>query len=155
MNVFTGIKNTLFAIGLSGMMMTPMASLAQATGAPEKELLKIQNEWAAARVERNVPYLERLYAKEFRVQNMNGSITPREADIAAFATGDLKPNYVRNEDMAVSVYGDAALVTGIENVGGTYKGHYGEFSFRFANVFVRRDGRWQLVLHQSTPIQKK
>jgi hypothetical protein len=50
-------------------------------------------------------------------------------------------------------------VTGIENVGGTYpagllKGQRAELSLRFTNVFVHRDGRWQLVLHQGTQIRK-
>lgn len=154
MKTFTGVQKTVVAIGLFAMMVS-LASLAQTGGDTEKELLKIQDEWAAARVERNVPYLERLYAKEFRVQSMNGSVVERETDIANFATGALKPDYVKDKDMTVSAYGDAAIVTGIENVGGTYKGNYSEFSFRFINFFVKRDGRWQLVLHQSTPILKK
>lgn len=123
---------------------------AQSVGESERELLRIQDEWAAARVKRDVAYLERLYAKEFRVQSMRGSIVSREADIGAFASGELKPDRVQDQDMEVSVYGDTALVTGIENVAGTYKGNYGAMALRFLNVFVRRDGRWQLVIHQST-----
>lgn len=48
-----------------------------------------------------------------------------------------------------------ASVTGIENLAGTYKGNYGEMALRFLNVFVRREGRWQWVVHQSTPVPKK
>lgn len=131
-----------------------LPSGAQPASSAEKELLKIQDEWAAARVKRDVPYLEKLYAKEFRVQSMNGSVVSREEDIGNFATGTLKPDFVRDEEMKVSIYGDTGLVTGIENVGGTYKGQYGEMALRFTNVFVRRDGRWQLVAHQSTLISR-
>jgi hypothetical protein len=28
-------------------------------------------------------------------------------------------------------------------------------ALRFLNVFVRREGRWQWVVHQSTPVPKK
>ena len=142
------------AVGLSGIIIS-LPSWAQSRGKIEKDLLKIQEQWAAARVARDVPYLERLYAEEFRVQSMNGTVVERDADIANFATGDLKPNYVKDEGMRVSIYGNTAIVTGIENVGGTYKGNYSEFSLRFINVFVQRDGRWQLVVHQSTPVPKK
>lgn len=128
---------------------------AQPLGETEKELLRIQDEWAAARVKRDVPYLERLYAREFRVHSMNGSVVSRQADIAAFASGELKPDLVQDQDMEVSVYGDTALVTGIENLAGTYKGNYGEMALRFLNVFVHREGRWQLVVHQSTPVPEK
>jgi ketosteroid isomerase-like protein len=132
-----------------------VSAVAQSASGTEKTLLRIQDEWATARVKRDVPYLERLYARELRIQSMNGSVVERDVDIANFATGRLKPDYVKDEDMRVSVYSDTAIVTGIENVGGTYKGNYGQFSLRFTNVFVQRDGRWQLVAHQSTLIPKK
>ena len=154
MTNFAGAMKLAVAIGLSGLVIS-MPSWAQPSAETENDLLKIQEEWATARVEGDVPYLERLYAKELRIQAQNGSVVERDADIASFATGDLKPDYVRNEDLKVSAYGNTAIVTGIENVGGTYKGNYGEFSLRFINVFVQRDGRWQLVAHQSTPIPKQ
>jgi ketosteroid isomerase-like protein len=154
MKNFAGAMKLAAAIGLSGIVIA-MPSRAQPSGEIENDLLKIQEEWATARVEGDVPYLERLYAKEFRVQAQNGSVLERDADIANFATGALKPDYVRDEDMKVSVYGNTAIVTGIENMGGTYNGNYGEFSVRFINVFVQREERWQLVVHQSTPIPKK
>lgn len=121
----------------------------------EKELLKIQDEWAAARVNRDVQYLEKLYAKEFRITNMGGSSVTREQDISNFASGDLKPESVVDEDMKVAVYDKTAIVTGVEKVKGAYKGNRGDFSLRFTNIFVRRDGRWQLVLHHSTQMPKK
>lgn len=154
MNKFTGVLKHVAAIGLLELMILA-SSWAQSSGETEKALLKIQDEWATARVKRDVPYLERLYAKEFRVQSMNGSVVERDDDIANFASGALKPEYVKDEDMKASVYGDTAIVTGIEKMGGTYKGNRGDFVVRFINVYVRRDGRWQLVAHQSTPIQKK
>jgi ketosteroid isomerase-like protein len=86
---------------------------------------------------------------------MNGSVASREDDIAMFKEGLIKPDFIRHEDLKLSFYGDVALVTGIENVGGTAFGQRGEFSLRFANVLVQRDGRWQLVLHQSTAIPRQ
>jgi ketosteroid isomerase-like protein len=78
-----------------------------------------------------------------------------------FRQGLIKPQFVRDAEMNVSIYGHVAVVTGIENVGGTYegpgpqKGQFSEFSIRFTNVFVQRDGRWQIVLSQGTQIPKK
>lgn len=154
MSEFARVTKCAAAMAVFGLMiLTP--SWAQSQGEAENELLRIQDEWAAARVKRDVPYLEHLYAKEFRIQAMNGNVVERDADIAKFATGELKPDFVKDEDIKVSVYGDTALVTGIEKVGGTYKGNYGEMALRFTNVFVHRDERWQLIAHQSTLIPKK
>jgi ketosteroid isomerase-like protein len=125
-----------------------------AAGKAEAELLELQNQWARARIRGDVQFLERLYAKEFWITAMNGSLVTREQDIGVFASGDMKPKTITNEDMKVSVYGDIAIVVGQENVKGTYKGTPGDFAFRFTNVYVSRDGRWQMVTHHSTPIRK-
>lgn len=136
-------------------------ALAQSAGETEEgQILTIQKQWAEARVKPDIGYLERLYAKEFRVQAINGAVVSREDDIAMFREGKIKPQFVRDEDMTVSIYGPVAVVTGIENVGGTYgagpqEGQFAQFSIRFTNVFVQRDGRWQLVLHQGTDIPQK
>jgi len=131
----------------------------QSTSEAEKELLTIQEEWAEARVKPDIAYLEQLYAKEFRVQNIAGAVNSREDDISMFREGRIKPQYVRDVDLNVTLYGETAVVTGIENVGGVaktgpFKDQFAEFSIRFTNVFVRRDGRWQLVIHQGTQIPK-
>jgi ketosteroid isomerase-like protein len=115
-------------------------------------LIKLQNEWATARIKGDVAFLERLYAKEFRITAMDGSVVDRARDIDVFASGEMKPQAINDEDMKVAVYGETAIVTGIEDVKGTYKGNYGEFALRFTNVFIRRDGRWQMVTHHSTPV---
>jgi ketosteroid isomerase-like protein len=72
-----------------------------------------------------------------------------------FSSGDLKPAVITDDQMKVNIYGPAALVTGTEHLEGTYKGRSGKFDLRFANVYVFRDGRWQMVRHQATPIAAK
>ena len=135
--------------------------IAQSLDETEKDrIVTIQKEWADARVKPDIAYLERLYAKEFRVQTMTGAVASREDDIAIFREGRIRPDFVRDEDLNVSIYGEVAVVTGIENVAGTYpsgplKGQHAELSIRFTNVFVHRDGRWQLVLAQGTLISQK
>jgi ketosteroid isomerase-like protein len=62
------------------------------------------------------------------------------------------PQYIRHVDLKVTRYGETAVVTGVENLKGTYKGRPGEMALRFTNTLVRRDGRWQLVAHQSTRV---
>jgi ketosteroid isomerase-like protein len=126
----------------------------QAATPAEAELLTIQDQWAKARVDRNVAFLERLYAKEFWITSMQGSVVTRSEDIGVFASGDMRPEIVADDDMKVTVYDGFAVVTGREHVKGTYKGMAGDFQLRFTNVYVRRDGRWQMITHHSTPIGK-
>lgn len=127
----------------------------------EKVLLALHEQWAAARVNGDVAFLEQFYGKELRLQPADGSIVQRSDDIELFnraGKSDLevvKPEYIRHLDMKVTRYGETAVVTGVESLKGTYKGRAGEMALRFTNTLVRRDGRWQLVAHQSTPVQAR
>lgn len=127
---------------------------AQTSSPVEAELLALQNEWAKARIEGNVRFLERFYAKEFWITSMNGSVVTRAQDIGVFASREMKPEIISDEDMKVTVYENFAIVTGREKLKGSYKGVAGDFVQRFTNVYVRRDGRWQMVTHHATQIPK-
>lgn len=138
---------------LSLLLSNSLAAVPDTSEDTVKELIEIQHQWAAARVRRDVAFLEKFYAAEFRITAMNGSIVSRAQDIGVFASGDMRPESVTNEDVECLVYDDVAVVTGVERVRGTYKGIAGNFALRFTNVLVRRDGRWRLVTHQSTEIR--
>ncbi|MEK6397119.1 MAG: nuclear transport factor 2 family protein [Terriglobus sp.] len=127
---------------------------AQTTAADDATFRKLQLDWAEARKNQDVAFLERFYATEFTVGNMNGAESNREQDIAMFRSKTLKPAVITDTDIVVHRYGAAALVTGVEHLEGTYAGHAGAFDLRFANTYIYRDGRWQLVRHQATPIAK-
>ena len=127
----------------------------------ETVLLALHEQWAAARVDGDVAFLERFYGQELRLQQADGGIVERNDDIELFNRAGksdsevVKPEYIRHVDMKVTRYGETAVVTGVENLKGTYKGRPGEMALRFMNTLVRRDGRWQLVAHQSTRVQAR
>lgn len=127
----------------------------------EKELLQLHEEWATARIKGDTAFLERFYGEELRLNVADGTVVQRKDDIELFnrvGKGDLeiiKPEYIRDVDMTVKTYGDTAVVTGVENLKGTHKGRPGEMALRFTNVLVWRDGRWQLVSHQSTRVTSR
>jgi len=143
----------LLVVGLG--VITELPSHSQSGAADEKTFTLLQHDWAEARKKSDMAFLENFYASEFTVGNMNGSESSRADDLAMFSSGDMKPALITDDEMKVTIYGQAAMVTGIEHVEGTYKGHAGQFDLRFTNVFVNRDHRWQLVRHQSTPISKR
>lgn len=163
---FATMPKSIAALGLLGLLLSTPGATQQVgqlnVAQTEKELFSLQDEWAAARIKGDVEFLERFYAKDLRLQVMDGSVVERKADIAMFdriRRGDpntIKPEYIHDVDMKVSRYGEAVVVTGVENLKGKYSGGaYGEMALRFSNIFVQRDGRWQLVLSHSTRIQGK
>lgn len=118
----------------------------------ETEIAALIDQWAEARVKGDTAFLERFYAAELRIGQMNGALIDRNDDIALFAARRIKPEYIRNTDVRVSVYGETAVVSGVESLKGTYDGRPGEMSLRVLEVLVHRDGRWQLVAAQSAAI---
>jgi ketosteroid isomerase-like protein len=129
--------------------------VAQAPSGNQEVFIQLQHHWAEARKHADIEFLEKFYAKEFTVGLMNGGEASRSEDLSKFSSGDLKPAVIEDSDMTVHMYGSTAMVTGTEHLEGSYKGHTGQFDLTFTNVFVFRDGRWQIVRHQAAQIQKR
>jgi ketosteroid isomerase-like protein len=124
--------------------------LAQTSDAVRTEITQAEDAWRKARIDGDVDFLSRFYAREGRIQGMNGKVQSREADIALFATGKIKPKFIDHGPLDIATYGDTAVVNGVDHLGGTAYGHYGEMYLRFTDVLVKRDGRWQLIIQQAT-----
>jgi hypothetical protein len=122
---------------------------AQLKGAVEAEIIKSQDDWRQTRIDGDVAFLERFYAKEARIQGMDGRVLTREADIAMFKTGQIKPKFITHGPLDITTYGAIAVVTGVDHLGRTAFGRYGEMFLRFTDVLVKREGRWQLVVQQA------
>jgi ketosteroid isomerase-like protein len=72
--------------------------------------------------------------------------------IADLKSGTLKMESTKNDDMKVQVYGDTAIVTYRSTDKGKYKDFDISGQYRWTDVFVKRNGRWQIVSTQGTRI---
>lgn len=140
---------------LAIVVLLPALSAAQQPVASQELFLQLQHQWAEARKHADMNFLEKFYAKEFTVGLMNGGESSRSEDLSKFSSGDLKPAIIEDSGLKVYIYGTTAMVTGIEHLEGNYKGHTGQFDVTFTNVFVYREGQWQIVRHQAAQIQKQ
>lgn len=148
------MKRYVAIVVLFGFAIAPGSSPA-VTGV-ERDLTKLLADWATARVKGDVSFLEKFYAKELVITGADGSLIPRDTDIALFKKGEVKPDSIQNDDLKITLYcNDVAVVSGRETVKGSYKGNYGEGSLRFLDVLVLRDSRWQLISTQATWIDSK
>ena len=132
---------------------TPSA-WAQAPVAPEQALLTLETAWSQAVVNREVAILDRFYAEEYIFTNEDGVASNKAKEIADITSGTFRLNSFRFSDLKVRLYGDVALVTGQNNITGRWEDIAKDVSgpYRFTDVFVKRDGRWQCVASQSSPI---
>ena len=78
----------------------------------EEELLKIEEEFAAAILKNDVENLGRLVADDWIIIDPNGEIVDRTRFFEVIKSGVLTHDMMESEDFRVRVYGDSAVVTG-------------------------------------------
>jgi ketosteroid isomerase-like protein len=98
--------------------------------------------------------LDKVWAAEYTFVNPRGERLTRDDRLANQRTGrtlfdSLAP--VPQEER-VHVYGDMAVHTTLLTLAGRYSGKPEEGQFRAIAIWVRRDGRWQQVASQLTPV---
>ena len=74
----------------------------------------------------------------------------RNALVAPFSRMAWCARYRRTEDVRIRVYGDAAVVTGVQHVNATVNGKDIEAHLRYLHVFAKPNGQWVVVARQAT-----
>lgn len=133
---------------------TPAAAQAQAErGALEDSVVAVEQARGRALVAADTVALSRMVAQEFVEISRLGVPRTRAANLREIATGDLKLATVNYDSLTVRVYGDVAVLMGIADNTGSYRGFNFSGKIRYTRIFVRRDGRWQAVAMQQTSMQ--
>ncbi len=122
--------------------------------AVEQQILQLEDDWSAAAQKKDGAFLQKLYADEYLFTDTDGSVSNKAQDIAHLGANVVFTSF-NLEDMKVHVYGTTALVTGRNTIQATSDGQDISGVYRFTDVFVKRDGRWQVVATQSSKVTKK
>jgi len=145
------MKKLLFVAILAVICLLPL----WAQTATEKELIKVENDWNAAIMKHDVKVLESLYATEYHATDATGQTYNKVEGIQADASPGTVITSALLSDLKVHIYGQTGVVTGINTIKATSDGKDVGGGYRFTDVFVKRDGRWQCVATQGTKIEKK
>jgi ketosteroid isomerase-like protein len=121
-------------------------------GAEETILMEIEQDWANAFMKPDLPALDRILAKEW-TNNFEGQAMSRAQALAEIKNGAYKLELFKISDLSAHVYGDVAIVTSTVTMKGKYKGTDAPSPQRSADIFVKRDGRWQAVMTYNTLIK--
>ena len=101
-----------------------------------------------AQVDGNRVELERLLADDYLLINSSGK-TETKSDLIADYTApgfDLEPFTV--EQPVEKVWRDGAVMGGIATLRGSDQGKPYEMRLRFADIWAKRNGRWQVIFTQ-------
>ena len=103
----------------------------------------------------DIKTLERLWADNLVYTAPNGELLTKAQHLAEFQSGIRKFESMKHDDFNIRVYGKTVVVlTGRSTSIMRYNGEVSEGPRRFTNLFVKMDGRWQLVSHHVTNVAK-
>ncbi len=93
--------------------------------------------------------LARTLAEEFMYHQPNGKINDKAGYIKQMMSRTVKIFSYERYDVKVNVYGDIATAAGDTRLDLEIGGERRKADLRYLNVWVKRDGRWQLAKRQS------
>jgi ketosteroid isomerase-like protein len=118
----------------------------------EDQIKKMEKDRAVAVVKGDVAVLEGLTSDDYVLINANGQLSDKAQTMSNIKSGNIKLTANEVSDMKVRVYGDTAVVTGKSNAKGTIGGREVKGPMMFTRVYVKKNGKWQSVAFQQTPI---
>lgn len=139
--------------------LTTRSALSQ--GSAAQAVRQLQDRSVAATLKRDAAFFEGALSDDFVNITAGGRALTKRETLDDLRLGNPRILSLHVEGLKVRTYGDTAVMTGITVIRGRKterdrRGRQWESRFsgngRFTRVFAQRDGRWQIVSHQTTPL---
>lgn len=115
-------------------------------------LIELERGWNEAFYRKDVTFIEDLLADEFMATYDDGSRGDKARELALTAEFNQQVESAIQDDFTVRVYRDTAVVWFTLRLVGIRQGQRADVTFRYTDVWVLRDGRWQCVSTHSTKV---
>jgi len=116
------------------------------------EVLKFEDERNAAILKHDTATLDRMYADEITWTMSNGDLLNKSQVLANIGSGNQLLSSISHHERTLHVYGDTVVLTATSSSTERYRGNNITVPRRFTNVYVKRNGQWQLIVHTVTPL---
>ena len=118
------------------------------------QLYYLEREWNDAIRDKNAAWIERNYARDATdISARTAALLTKAQSVAETRQDRGTYEVVETSEMAARVDGDAAIVTGVFHVKGRDEQNRAfERRSRYTDVWIKRDGRWQVWSSQGTLI---
>ena len=121
----------------------------------DRQVLTAQADaWDKALIAKDRAGIEANMAPEFRQIRGGGHVATRDEFIKDVLDPAFSMDPYTVEDFEIRLFGDTALLYGRIRMGGRDGADRWSAHFRYIDTYVRREGRWQVVSVQVTPIPK-
>ena len=119
------------------------------------QLLYMEMDWSDADKRRDAAWFERNFAEDyFGISSETGKFNTKAEDVADIKNRKEVFDSAVASDMRVRVEGNTGVVTGIYHLKGRDdKGQPFDRRIRYTDIYLKKDGRWQVIGSQGTPIK--
>jgi ketosteroid isomerase-like protein len=145
-------------LGLLSVLIVPAASFGQAAEGPDttgvaKEVFATIAKWGEGVRARNTKALNEVFEDNVIITTYDGKTRGKMAELELLKPDpNVRTLGVKNEDVKVRVFGNAAIATGECRINYVRDQKMMNTTFRYTASFVKEGGRWQVVaLHTSQP----
>jgi uncharacterized protein (TIGR02246 family) len=115
----------------------------------EQELRRLETQWQEALTQRDMAMLDRLMADDYVLTTVSGEVVNKARVLKEVKSTNATAE-VHNTDVAVRVYGEVAIVTGLVLISGRFNDKEISTRSRYLKVYVKREGQWRVVAAQAT-----
>jgi ketosteroid isomerase-like protein len=144
------MKSLSIALGIA--LAVSCVAIAQSV---EQQLTKLENDWAQATITKDYAVLDRVISDDYTSSgDPDGSVETKAKFMASMKSGETVIKSYKYSDLKVRVYGNAAVVTGLQTFDMTVKGKDVGGTFRFTDTWVKRGNSWQCVVEHASKIEK-
>ena len=120
----------------------------------EQQLRRINKEWVDALVQGDTATLNRVMDENCIFSYaLDGD--DKSQFIADIESGDLKVDSLKRDNVEVCIYGSTGVLIAFDTAVWNYKGQHIQNHYRTIHVYAERDGQWQIVAIQASPIPSK
>lgn len=110
----------------------------------EQEILEIERQYDIAQTRIDIAFFEKIEADDFKLITTDGAVFTKAQTIAPMKNWKRDTEF-SSDDLHVQVYGNTAIVTGRMTARDTGGDNKGSRQLRWLDMFVKRNGRWQLL----------
>lgn len=119
-------------------------------GRAERELTETEDRWLEANIHGDAKVTAQLLAEDYQGMTQSGAVEDKAQFVAEVKAGSLRADSFYQDERSVRIFGETAVSTGRLSL----KGQDGITQTRYTRVYLKRQGRWQLIIMQTTRITR-
>ena len=131
---------------------TPATAAASPTENVEQVVTKLERDWADAGVKGDGAAIDRIVADDWSGTNWDGQTQTKAQILDELKIGAYKPTSINLDNIKVRAFGDTAVVTLVQTEKSQYKGKDSSGRYLYTDVWVKRNGKWQVVATHGTKV---